>query len=186
MIVYSATNLISKSIYYGITSDLKNRKYCHKYKSKLNNRNLKGGKTPFYDAIRKYGWDNFEWKILFEGSEEQCSALEIELIQNTTGKCYNLHKGGKIGFSMKTKSIEEYLIWKQKLCNARINKKPALGMKHSEENKKLFAKVSNDYWETQFTYPLEVVNYKFKEANIKFGISKTHYYRLRKRVLFNE
>jgi hypothetical protein len=56
-------------------------------------------------------------------------------------------------------------------------------MKHSEENKKLFSEVSNKYWNSQDTYNSnEILKYGFTKANKIFGISKTHYYRLRKKI----
>lgn len=189
MIVYKVTNKISKKCYYGITENLYNRKANHKNRSKKENRNKRGGKTPFYDAIRKYGWENFNWEIIFEGSKKECSSLEIKLIKRDIN-CYNLHEGGSIGFSMKNKTTEEFNEWKNKLKKARKGKKPALGMSHSEENKKLFKKCSDKYWSTQKTYnSVEILNYGkihgMTKTLKKYGISKTHYYKF-KRTSINE
>lgn len=54
---------------------------------------------PFYNAIQKYGWENFEHLILVEGlSKEQADLYETELIKmyKTTEKQYgyNIQKGG--------------------------------------------------------------------------------------------
>lgn len=64
----------------------------------------KGGRgyfknTHFYNAILKYGWDNFKHEILFsELSEEEAKRKEIELIAkyNSTDPNfgYNITKGG--------------------------------------------------------------------------------------------
>jgi len=186
MIVYKVINNKTSRMYFGITCDMYNRKHCHKNMSKKQNRNKPGGKTPFYDAIRKYGWDNFTWEILSECSKEEACEMEITLIETNKEECYNLHKGGEIGFSMRDKSPEDYKSWKNKLKKKRVGRKPALGMKHTDENKKLFKDVSRKYWDSQETYSEDVLDYSFKEANIKFGISKTHYYRLRKRALTND
>lgn len=93
--------------------------------------------------------------------------------------------GGDGGFV-----VQDIESWKKKLKIARAGKKPALGMKHTKENKKLFSKVSREYWDTQDTFVKkedEIVDYGieygYKKAMSKFNISQTHYYRLRKKVL---
>ena len=53
----------------------------------------------FYNAIKKYGWDNFEHNILASGiTEEEAKKMEIELIKkyNTTNPeyGYNVTRGG--------------------------------------------------------------------------------------------
>jgi group I intron endonuclease len=186
MIVYKVTNVKSNRNYYGITNSFQKRKAAHKYSSKESNKHSRGCKSPFYDAIRSYGWENFKWEIIFEGTVKEAVALEIKLISEDTN-CYNLHQGGSIGFSINNKSNEEIKQWKIKLSIARKNKKPSLGMKHTEENKKLFAEISNNYWNIHRNYfPEDIKNLTFKEANLKLGISKTHYYRLKKRLRHNE
>jgi len=100
----------------------------------------------------------------------------------TYGCNYNVHKGGEIGNFLPEGERKE--AWRTKLKLARVGRKPALGMKHSEENKKLFSKVSNEYWDSQEKYNSEkVLSVGFSESNKLYGISKTHYYRLRKRAL---
>ncbi len=186
MIVYKAINTKTGNNYYGITKNFRRRKASHKDRSREINKNKKGCKTPFYDSIRSYGWDSFIWEIIFDGSEEEAAALEIELIRNDES-CYNLHEGGHIGFNVTTKPEKEVEEWKSKLSIARKGKKPALGMQHSKENKELFSEISRAYWDSVETYSSEeVLKYNHKEAKEKFGISTTHYYRLRKRALSNE
>lgn len=58
MIVYKATNITNKKVYIGITTKtLEHRMKIHKRDSK------KLG-TYFYNAIRKYGFDNFKWEVI--------------------------------------------------------------------------------------------------------------------------
>lgn len=131
--------------------------------------------------MRKYGKENFIIEQLFEYDfKEECCLKEIELIaENING--YNLAKGGETGFSMLEKSEEEIAERRKNLREGRKGRKPALGMKHAEENKKLFSKVSRECWDTQETYNWEnMKDYTYKEAMEKFGISQTHYYRLKK------
>lgn len=71
----------------------------------------------FYNAIQKYGWDNIEHEILFEGltKSESCDK-EIELIEkyqsNNRNYGYNVSMGGEA---------------------------PALGMHHTEETKRIIS-----------------------------------------------
>ena len=67
--IYKHTNKINGKCYIGITS----KKYAHMRWSKG-----KGYKDQvFYNAIKKYGWDNFEHEILKTCKTEN-EALEIE------------------------------------------------------------------------------------------------------------
>jgi group I intron endonuclease len=59
MIVYKAANKVNGKCYVGLTQHKLNiRKSTHK--SSMKN----GEKTPFYVALRKYGWESFEWETL--------------------------------------------------------------------------------------------------------------------------
>ena len=55
----------------------------------------------FYNAIKKYGWDNFEHEILFENlTQKEAKQKEIELIDyydsTNRNKGYNVSLGGDI------------------------------------------------------------------------------------------
>lgn len=55
-VIYCATSP-SRKKYYGFTYNLHRRKYIHRRDSKIK-------KNRFYNAIKKYGFDNFEWNII--------------------------------------------------------------------------------------------------------------------------
>lgn len=169
--VYKIVNVLNNKYYVGMTKqDLIKRFSQHK-------QNAKNGKdTYLYNAIRKYGIDNFEIELICEcSSKEECCLLEIKFIsENESG--YNLAKGGEGGFV-----VQDIDTWKEKLKEARKGKTPAIGLKHSEETKQKCSEASNKYWENQETYKWEDIrDYSHKEAKEKFGISTTHYYRLKK------
>jgi len=172
MYLYQYQNKVSQRKYYGITVNTKRRNASHKWAAKTK-------KTPFYDAVRKYGWEGFEFSVISEGTQEEISLEEIRLISEDTG-CYNLHLGGNTGYNVSagTRAAE----WKLKLRAGRAGGKPALGLKHSEETKKLCGEYSKAWWDKKGRYPKEVLDYGFTVSNKKFGISKTQYYRLRKAV----
>ena len=170
MFLYVFQNKVSGRKYYGITSNIKRRMASHKHASKTK-------KTPFYDAVRKYGWEGFEFTIMEEGTKESIAQKEIDLIANDPD-CYNLHLGGHTGFDVRqSPKLEE---WKQKLRTARIGRTPTLGMQHTTETKELCGLHGKARWDKYGRYPSEVLDYGFAESNRKFGISRTHYYRLRK------
>ncbi len=169
--VYKIVNVLDNKYYVGMTKQSLIKRFSqHK-------QNAKNGKdTYLYNAIRKYGSDNFEIELICEcNSREECCQLEIKFIsENICG--YNLAKGGEGGFV-----VQDIDTWKEKLKESRKGKTPALGLNHSEETKKKCSEASTKYWKSQETYNWEdIKNYTHKEAKEKFGISTTHYYRLKK------
>lgn len=90
-VVYCHENKIDGKKYIGITGRSPERRWSNG-KGYPNNKH-------FSQAIRKYGWSNFEHVILYSGlTKEQAEQKEIELIAkyNTTDphKGYNLSTGG--------------------------------------------------------------------------------------------
>lgn len=170
--VYKITNKINSKIYIGITSNsLSKRFYQHVWQSS------KGKNIPMQNAIRKYGKESFTIELLytFKSRQEACEK-ERELIKELKPE-YNVTKGGDGGFCVK--DIDN---WKSKLRLARVGRRPALGMKHTEETKR---KCSEAAKRKVPLYPEINTELGFKEAKEKYGISKTHFYRL-KRLKSNE
>ena len=89
--IYMHKNKINGKIYIGQTNQKPERRWD-------NGKHCKNC-TAFNNAIQKYGWDNFEHIILFEGlSQNEANQREIELIKyyNTTNRDfgYNCQLGG--------------------------------------------------------------------------------------------
>lgn len=106
MIIYTAENKERKCIYIGKTDKgLDTRKYYHYYSCfKDKDRN------KFYNFIRKYGWDSFEWKIRspyasdIKGQEE----FWIKYYRNHyDGEVLNMTDGGDGGDTWKYLSHEK-------------------------------------------------------------------------------
>lgn len=174
--LYYITSTQTNSYYIGITKNPAARWRSHKHRAK------QGVKTPLYASMRSYGIDTFSMLVLkeFQTVEECCLAevQEIKQAKEQNKKIYNLALGGFDGNVITDPVRKEQ--WKAKLKEKRIGRTPALGMKHSENNKKLFGDFGKLRWDIHGRYPEEVIDSSFKEAHLKFGISKTHYYRLKK------
>ena len=92
--VYSHTNKINGKIYIGLTSMEPNKRW-------KNGKGYYKG-THFRSAIDKYGWDNFEHKIIKDGlNKEEAAYWEIYYISlyNSTDRRYgyNMSSGGENG-----------------------------------------------------------------------------------------
>lgn len=91
-IIYIAQNTVNGKLYIGqTTKPLGTRKQGHLADSKRYD-------TNFYRAIKKYGWDSFEWKILYDNVPiNKLNAVETWSIANYDSyhKGYNSTPGGK-------------------------------------------------------------------------------------------
>lgn len=109
MIVYIVINKINGKKYIGYTTKtLEERKRTHLYKSKCIS-----NKHYFYlfkKALRKYGIDNFDWKVLDTcNSIEDCCNKEIYYInkyKTISPNGYNLTKGGNGGIQSEETKIK--------------------------------------------------------------------------------
>lgn len=119
--IYKTTNLINGKIYIG-----------HRKKSYFDIK-YKGSGKYLWNAIHKYGWDNFKTEILVEcNSDEELDSEEIRLIAEydstnlTIG--YNLTKGGggQLGYSPTEETRE-------KLRKSSTGNKYFAGHTHSQE-----------------------------------------------------
>ena len=112
--IYKATNKLTGKAYIGFTQEFKNRISSHKKRYKVK-------KSKFYDAIKSYGWDNFEWEVIYQSLErkycldvmEQFFIVEYDTFNNG----YNMTKGGE-GLNNDSISIES----RQKMSAASIKR----------------------------------------------------------------
>ena len=92
--VYKITNKLNGKIYIGMSKNLKNRWSANGIHYKQSKR--------FYNAIQKYGWNNFEKIVLVEGlSFEEACDLEVKNISKYNSRDkkigYNIAEGGNGG-----------------------------------------------------------------------------------------
>ena len=97
--IYKYENKINGHCYIGQSIDLEQRHYAHK--SSAFNEKANDYDSQFHKAIRKYGWDCFDYKIIIEVPPEEYSKqlldeLEIDMIEkyNSFHNGYNATKGG--------------------------------------------------------------------------------------------
>jgi len=90
--IYKATNTINGKIYIGFDRNWPQRQYGHKSRAK------RKSNYKFYNAINKYGWENFDWQIIYQSKEYEHTykTMESYFIEQYdsyhTG--YNMTKGG--------------------------------------------------------------------------------------------
>ena len=72
--IYKATNKINNKVYIGIDKNWPNRKQTHFY----NHRSKSCPKWAFYNAIKKYGWDNFEWSVIYQSKDMEHTLKVME------------------------------------------------------------------------------------------------------------
>lgn len=177
--VYFIVSDKTSSLYIGMTKgNILRRMAQHKHAAK------QGKKTPLYCCMRKYGIENFLIVIrdTFE-TKEECIQSEkdwIAFARKEGWKLLNLADGGEGGYVVPEHLKDE---WKAKLSKARKGRKPALGMRHTEENRKFFSECNKRKIPT---FPNLDFSLGFTKNNKLFGVSKTHYYRLLKRAKSND
>jgi group I intron endonuclease len=180
MYLYEIRNTVNNAVYVGITrSSVERRWYAHRSAAK------RGVKSILYDAMRSLGIDKFYIQIVKQFDKEgdllNAEKEAITFYRGSEAKCYNILDGGEAYFPIK--DWEEH---KVKLRKARAGRKPSLGMKHSEENKKLFSEHGKRRWDIYGRYPDNIIELRFIDAQKQYGISKTHFYRLRKLAETND
>ena len=133
LLVYTATNAVNGKSYVGQTkTTLAARKSQHKTKAlKLN------AESPFYRAIREYGWDAFDWEVVGHcNSQKELDELETKTIEALSSNCYNSSSGGKSHFNI---SEAHKGIIRRNMMGKR---NPMYGKKLSEEEKHNLLKAS--------------------------------------------
>lgn len=95
MLIYKVTNIINNKVYIGQTvKTLSQRKSEHKHRFLYENSHNK-----FYNALKKYGWDNFTWEVIEESKDwtyeilDQKEKYYIQLYDSINNG-YNILKGG--------------------------------------------------------------------------------------------
>ena len=184
-VIYAHINKINQKIYIGQTH--------HKDPNQrwLNGWGYKNS-THFWNAIQKYGWDNFEHIVLFDNlSQERANIIEEYLIKkydsSNRSKGYNIRLGGKnsrlpkeirqkISKAHMGKTIPEEV--RKKISEAtKGENNPFYGRTHSEETRK---RMVENHWncsgENHYLFGKhmkEETKEKLRQANL--GENNPHY-----------
>ena len=108
MIIYSIYRVVNKvngKVYIGFDSNWPKRKQSHYY----NHRAKSCPKWSFYNALKKYGWENFQWDVIYQSKEKHHTLKEMESFfieqYDSFRNGYNQTNGGEGTFG-KLQSIE--------------------------------------------------------------------------------
>lgn len=82
--IYKCLNNITGKVYIGFDSKWPNRVSVHKSSYKKQD-------SKFYRAIKKYGWENFEWSVLYQSKEKEYT---LNVMENFFIKEYNSFEDG--------------------------------------------------------------------------------------------
>ena len=169
--IYKYTNVINEKVYIGQT------KNSLKRRSERLGRNYIGCRY-FYNAIQKYGWDNFIPEILEDNlSKEEANRLEkyyIKKFDSTNRNIgYNILSGGNN--SLMPEESKEIISEKAKERYKDKTKNPMYGKKHSQDslNKMRNKKVgkSNPMYRKHLS---DEAKRKQKETFERNGSTKSH------------
>jgi group I intron endonuclease len=171
--IYKITNIITNKFYIGETK--KNNPYLrwNEHKRKIIHGN---GCPALQDSVKKYGIDNFTFKILIICFDEDRFKYEIEYIKKYNSivpNGYNLTKGGEGGgfYGKKHSNISSINISKSSIQN--YIKNPELCKEISIKNKLLMNnleiknKITNSVLNTDRCKKLKEEKLSFKELKVK-------------------
>ena len=104
--IYKITNLINGKLYIGKTSNSIKERW-REHRNSINTAN--SWDRSIYQAIRKYGKENFSWEIIEECSKEELDNKEIYWISyyNSYKNGYNQTTGGECTHGNGIKSTKE-------------------------------------------------------------------------------
>lgn len=110
-VIYEAINKTNNKRYIGQTTQkIENRINHHKIVSKNNTR-------AFYCAIRKYGWDNFEWKTIdYAENSDELNSKEMFWIL-----FFNAHKKGGYNMTIGGQYSKDDVLKKYGRCSNTMN-----------------------------------------------------------------
>jgi len=140
--IYRATNIINGKVYIGFDSNWPKRMSEHIWAA------LRGDQLVFYNAIRKYGTNNFVWDILYQSTDGSHTKDIMEGIfikeynshihfENSNGYNMTLGGDGTLGYNhlqITKDKIKEFNIGKKAsegTCEKISNSKKGKTLKHS-------------------------------------------------------
>ncbi len=130
MLIYKITNVITNKVYIGQTTKTLSERIQNHHNSMVSNVN-----THLYNAMRKYGWDNFKFEIIAEAqTQQELDELETYYIQlyDSIQNGYNMTPGGNNN-PMRSVVVSEKHI--AKMRSPEVRKKISESMKASYQRR---------------------------------------------------
>lgn len=128
--IYKVTNQINGKIYIGQSQNIANR--WRKHKTEPFNSNSSSYNSHFYQAIRKYGIDNFTFEVLEECSKEELDKKERLYIAqyNSYEQGYNSTQGGQDTFVVAQQKLSNQVVLEiiEKLKNLSLSEQEIADM----------------------------------------------------------
>ena len=117
--IYKITNSINGKTYIGFDSNWPNRMITHYYKSHSKN----SKHYPIHLAIKKYGWENFSFEVVYQSKDRYHTQNEMEKYfieqYDSFHEGYNLTLGGEGTFGKKQSELNKKL---QSIKRSTLNK----------------------------------------------------------------
>lgn len=144
--IYKIQNLIDGKVYIGQSVHIQARFNQHKNEAK------NGNTRPLYNAIRKYGIENFSFEVIEECSKEKLNEQEIYWIKkyDSFHNGYNLTPGGNEPYKVDIDLI--YSLW------------------DNGKSSKEIAEIANISKSSVYNYLCDYPNYSSSESNRRGGI----------------
>lgn len=124
--IYKIENLVNGKKYIGQSVDIEDRWRDHKWLAN----NSYSAKYPLYNAIRKYGLNNFDFSVIEECEINQLNNREIYWIEyyktfvyQTNSQGYNLTRGGDGNKRLPQEYVDWFIeLWKENFSTGEIAK----------------------------------------------------------------
>lgn len=173
--IYKFTNKLNKKTYIGQTNNVEKRKRGHK--SESFNSKATGYFLPFHCAIRKYGWENFDFEILEEIPEDfghdYVNEREIFFIEhykslkNQNG--YNISLGGQ-GCSRKDLTFQDCVKMSKLFNEAEVRDIQEMLLQQYA-----YYEILNKYPQLTSSFLSNInVGLNFKREDLTYPLSSTH------------
>lgn len=149
-IIYCYTNQVNNKKYIGQTMNPTQRHSAHK--SCAYNDKSPEWDSVFHRAIRKYGWENFQYEILYETEDvELLNELEkfyISYFKTQIPNGYNVLEGGlNAHYTMK-----ESTKTKLSLIKGELTEEEVIALRQAYSNKESPKKFYDEYYSNRLTY----------------------------------
>lgn len=90
--IYKYQNKINNKCYIGQSIDIQRRQYAHK--SSAFNEKANDYDSQFHQAVRKYGWDNFDFEVIAELKPEEYTKETLDQLEKFFIKYYESYTNG--------------------------------------------------------------------------------------------